>query len=150
MGIRDQTVELVLGGANIEPTDENKEEYVTALLDHKLGASISLAAEGFRTRHRPSRPLACSCRLVFCAGQGLQDVLGPFILRLFTAEECQMLLGGEQGVNDKALAQWKTHTRYSGQFSADHDVILWFWEVLEAGTPGKRPCPWAMSWLLLN
>ena len=61
-----------------------------------------------------------------------------------------MLLGGEQGVNDKALAQWKTHTRYSGQFSADHDVILWFWEVLEAGTPGKRLCPCAMSWLLLN
>ena len=51
VGIRDQTVELVLGGANIELTDENKEEYVTALLDHKLGASISLAAEGFRTRH---------------------------------------------------------------------------------------------------
>lgn len=61
-----------------------------------------------------------------------------------------MLLGGEQGVNDKALAQWKTHTRYSGQFSADHDVILWFWEVLEAGTPGKRLCPCAMAWLLLN
>ena len=118
VGVRDRTVDLVLGGSEIEVTDENKEEYVEALLDHKMGVSISLAAEGFRA--------------------GIQDVLGPFVLKLFSADECQMLLGGEQGVSDEALEDWKANTSYGGSFHSSHDIVTWFWEVLSEGSPDFR------------
>ena len=118
VGVRDGTVDLVLGGSEIEVTDENKEEYVEALLDHKMGVSISLAAEGFRA--------------------GVQDVLGPFVLKLFSADECQMLLGGEQGVSDEALEDWKANTAYGGSFHSSHDIVTWFWEVLSEGSPDFR------------
>ena len=108
VGVRDRTVDLVLGGSEIEVTNGNKEEYVEALLDHKMGVSISLAAEGFRA--------------------GIQDVLGPFVLKLFSADECQMLLGGEQGVSDEALEDWKANTSYGGSFHSSHDIVTWFWE----------------------
>ena len=56
---------------------------MASLLDHKLGISIALAAQSF--------------------GEGLEDVLGSFVLQLFSPEECQQLLGGEQGLTDEQL-----------------------------------------------
>lgn len=41
-------IELVPGGANIEVTDENKEEWLTAVLRHKLVISAESAAASFR------------------------------------------------------------------------------------------------------
>ena len=56
----------MLGGANVTVTDDNKREYVQAMLDHKLGLSISVAVEGFRA--------------------GLHDVLGKYVRGKWRAE----------------------------------------------------------------
>ena len=55
------------------------------------------------------------------------------MLQIFTAEECQLLLGGKQGVDDKVLADWRKNTSYSSPYADDHKVIKWFWEVLKDG-----------------
>ena len=57
----------VAGGADLKVTDENNRQYVESLVEHKLGVSISLATEAFR--------------------EGLEDVLGAFVLQLFSVSD---------------------------------------------------------------
>lgn len=66
---------------------------------------------------------------------GLNTILQQRWLRLFSADELQMLISGSQ--QDIDLRDWQEHTVYHG-FGPKHEVVLWFWEVLAELSSAQR------------
>lgn len=109
-------VELVPGGSQIDVTDENKEEWVTKLVEYKLVTSVTEQADAFR--------------------QGMLDVLSEAALCLFNADELKSELAGA-GLDElddsrfvKMLETWQKYTEYEGGYTADSKVVRWLWELI--------------------
>lgn len=105
-------VELVPGGAGIEVTDENKEEWLTALLRHKLVTAQSMAAVAFR--------------------DGIIDVFGGTgqtcpLLCLLSPDELIDLWGG-RGVERGDVARLRGVAQVSRVVERQAE---WLWQVLE-------------------
>jgi len=110
--VQGREVELVPGGAGIEVTDENKEQWLTELLRHKLVTSLRPAADAFR--------------------EGLTDVFGGSgnacpLLCLLGADELIELWGG-RGVARADVAQWRAVAEVNPVVSRQAE---WLWIFLE-------------------
>jgi len=108
--------ELVPGGASVPVTNSNKLQYVHLVADWHLRRRLGPAAAAF--------------------GAGLSRVISLEWLRVFSAREVNMLLGGGEG-RDIDVADMRRHCQYSG-YSAGSRTIKMFWEVVEKLTPDDR------------
>eukprot|EP00730_Choanoeca_flexa_P001559 TRINITY_DN10688_c0_g2_i2.p1 TRINITY_DN10688_c0_g2~~TRINITY_DN10688_c0_g2_i2.p1 ORF type:complete len:623 (+),score=131.76 TRINITY_DN10688_c0_g2_i2:77-1870(+) len=110
-----ETVPLKPGGADIPVTSLNKKEYVQLYIQHYLyercGASFDTFKAGFLTILQKTPALA---------------MLRP--------EELERLLCGEPEYD---LMDLKQHVRYVN-YTADDQVIKWFWETIESLPSSKR------------
>jgi len=110
------TIELIPGGAEIDVTEANKDDWVKRLAEYKLVTAVSEQGEAFR--------------------QGMLDVLSEAALQLFSAGELKKELSGEglDQLNDerlhKMLEAWRKYTDYEAGYSADSRVVRWLWELL--------------------
>jgi E3 ubiquitin-protein ligase HUWE1 len=50
-------------------------------------------------------------------------------LQIFTAEELEMILFGLPIIS---LEDWRTHTYYKGDYTADDQRVTWFWDILSS------------------
>ncbi|KAJ0399090.1 hypothetical protein P43SY_006068 [Pythium insidiosum] len=121
-----QEVDLKENGRNIDVTDENKEEYLQLVLQHRMLASISDQLQEFLT--------------------GIYDVVPKTLLSVFDYQELELMLCGIPTIDTK---DWRDHSRVRylkeednkhGKISVESQdkVIAWFWEVIEELAPEER------------
>ena len=102
------TLELKPGGSDIVVTEDNKVEYVHLLSEYKMTGSIKPQINSFLA--------------------GFYSIVPRNLLAIFSPEELELILCGLDVID---CSDWRRNTQYVN-FSADDDMIVWFWEVLES------------------
>lgn len=111
-----RVVELKPDGANITVNSSNWIEYIQAMADFKLNRQIREQCQAFR--------------------QGLTNVLPISWLYMFNTKELQVLISGaEIPVDVDDLAK---HTKYGGDYSAEHKTVKMFWKVVRKFDDDQR------------
>lgn len=105
-----RVVELKSDGANITVNSSNWIEYIQVIADFKLNRQIQEQCYAFR--------------------QGLANVLPISWLYMFNTKELQVLISGAEVPVD--IQDLMIHTRYGGDYHADHDTIKMFWNVIRS------------------
>lgn len=98
---------LVNDGEAVRVRNENKESYVLLKIDFMVKNFIYEQVEAIR--------------------KGMFKLLPQDILKDFTETEFEYLACGEHEID---IDDWKAHTVYSGVYTAEHNVIQWFWKTL--------------------
>ncbi|OWZ06040.1 HECT E3 ubiquitin ligase [Phytophthora megakarya] len=119
-------VDLKENGRNIDVTDENKEEYLRLILEHRMLESISDQLQEFL--------------------MGIYDVVPKGLLSVFDYQELELILCGIPTID---TADWRanTHVRYikpdenkkaKVTDEEQNGVLEWFWIVVEGLAPEER------------
>ena len=109
-----QEVPLIVGGENIEVTNENKRRYIYLVAKHHVSDRIKEQSNAFT--------------------RGLWDVIDSSWLRLFNEPELQVLISGaSDGKVD--IADMKSNTRYTGGYSRLDRNVVRFWNVVSTLSP---------------
>ncbi|XP_064390483.1 E3 ubiquitin-protein ligase NEDD4-like [Halichondria panicea] len=103
-----ENIELKPGGADIDVTESNKKEYVSLLMKWRFEDRI--------------------CKQMEALKKGFADVIPLKTLHVFDQREIEYLLCGLAEIN---VDDWKKHTVYSAGYTANDDVIIWFWKAVE-------------------
>lgn len=121
-----QEIDLKENGRNIDVTDENKEEYLTLVLEHRMLDSIAEQLQEFLS--------------------GIYDVVPKALLSVFDYQELELMLCGIPTID---IDDWKANAHI--RFIKDEDskklkitterqeeVVGWFWTVVESMAPEER------------
>lgn len=119
-------VDLKENGRNIDVTDENKEEYLRLILEHRMLDSIADQLQEFL--------------------MGIYDVVPKALLSVFDYQELELILCGIPTID---TADWRsnTHVRYikpdenkKAKITEEEQngVLEWFWIVVEGLAPEER------------
>lgn len=104
-------VELVEGGANLNVTNENVDQYIKTYWQYKLMTEIRLQLTAIL--------------------KGFHEVVPEELLMICTTHhDLQLLLSGMIPID---VDEWKEITDYSGSFETlqhKHVTCMWFWEIL--------------------
>ena len=109
-----RTIDLIPNGANIEVTDQNKEEYVKLLINYKFSTSIQ--------------------NQIHMINDGISDIIPLEWLRLFNEKELELLLCGNKQLD---IRDWKKFTNYRDCTYKDK-TIKHFWRWLDNASNEKR------------
>ena len=101
------TKELIPGGRDIVVTEENKHEFVMRLCETKMINEIKPQIQAFL--------------------KGFRSVIPRAKLEQFSPSELEIMISGPQQID---INDMKANTIYS-EISNDHQLIVWFWEILE-------------------
>ncbi|KAH7567631.1 hypothetical protein JRO89_XS07G0108400 [Xanthoceras sorbifolium] len=99
--------ELIPGGRNIKVTEENKQQYVDLVAEHRLTTAIRPQITAFL--------------------EGFTELIAGELISIFNDKELELLISG---LPDIDLDDMRANTEYSG-YSAASPVIQWFWEVVQ-------------------
>mmetsp|Transcript_5052 Transcript_5052/g.4982 ORF Transcript_5052/g.4982 Transcript_5052/m.4982 type:complete len:288 (+) Transcript_5052:543-1406(+) len=102
---------LTMGGDQIMVSEENKEEYIEKRLKFETYEIMKGGLELLM--------------------QGFYSVIPKALIKNFTSEELEICLCGLPFID---LEDWQDFTEYRGEYSQKHQVIEWFWEILEGFT----------------
>ena len=113
----DQTinVELIPGGSNTPVTKENVKQYVNAYIEFILNKSVEHAFTAFNS--------------------GFHHVCGSKVLELFHPSELMAMVIGNQNYD---FEEFEKTAEYKGDYSAEHPVIINFWQVFHALTVDEK------------
>ncbi|KAA6390409.1 MAG: putative E3 ubiquitin-protein ligase UPL1 [Streblomastix strix] len=103
-----RTIELVEGGNNIEVTEQNKFEYITLYVQNKLVGRISAQLHILR--------------------DGFNVLVPQNTLRQLKPEDLEELICGESRID---VDDWQKNSKYDPPFSKNHQVIIWFWQIVK-------------------
>ncbi|TFK50649.1 HECT-domain-containing protein [Heliocybe sulcata] len=98
------TVPLIPGGEDIPVTEENKREYVEALVDYRISTGVKEQFDAFMA--------------------GFMDIVPKDMISVFNEHELEWLIGG---ISDVDMDDWAKYTDYRNYEKTDQ-VIQWFWE----------------------
>lgn len=102
-----QTVELIPGGSDVKVTEENKEEYITAVINWRFVKRVSTQMGQIL--------------------KGLHEVVPNNLLRLFDANDLELLMCGLQQIDVK---DWKSNTMYKGGYGPSSQTVYSFWKCI--------------------
>jgi len=104
-----KVVDLIPNGSHISVTNENKEEYLNAMANYRLGRKIVKETESFL--------------------KGLHLIVPDDLLSNFDENELELLMCGKSEFDVKDLKQ--NHLDWCGTFNPQHRRLLnWFWIAL--------------------
>lgn len=106
-------------GDNILVSEENKDEFVTLLLERVLIKGVACQVDCFRRGlHRV-----------------VPEELVQRVAELMTVKEIELMVCGadEVDVND-----WEKHTNYENGYNPDSQPVRWFWEVVRRMSEQQR------------
>lgn len=112
-----RTTELLKGGSELLVNDGNKYEYVERYLNFFLNDVCQ-------------RPFGSFLR-------GFYSIMGDNALSLFSPEEIELLLVGDDSNRKLDISIMKSVTKYKG-FTADDKTIRWFWDYMDQATPEQQ------------
>lgn len=105
-------VPLTENGDQMEVDNSNKALYVEKMLDfyfkEEFGSNLSAITEGFF------------------------DIIPHRYIAPFNESQLEMLLSGQTDID---LEDWKANTEYSGELTAESDVVVWFWNWMSKQSP---------------
>lgn len=101
-------IELKEKGRSIWIKEENKEEFVELYLDYVLHKSTDAQFIAFN--------------------YGFSSLVPYEMLQVLDEDELELFLCGDVTIDVK---DWKQNTLYKGAFDHKHQIITWFWEILE-------------------
>jgi len=113
-----QTVELKPGGANIEVTNENLDEYLFLRLKQIALDRVAPQLHEFLI--------------------GVYETVPMALLSVFDYNELELLLCGLPEID---VEDWLKNTQYKGAYGNDgpnHPVMKWFWELMNESTMEQR------------
>ncbi|XP_055616307.1 E3 ubiquitin-protein ligase Nedd-4-like isoform X2 [Toxorhynchites rutilus septentrionalis] len=99
--------ELKPNGANIEVTNENKDEYIKLVIEWRFVARVKDQMQAFL--------------------DGFGQIVPLNLLKIFDENELELLMCGIQSIDVK---DWKRNTLYKGDYFANHVIIQWFWRAV--------------------
>lgn len=99
--------ELKPDGANIPLTDENKDEYISLIIQWRFVSRVQEQMNAFL--------------------EGFNALIPSTLVKIFDEHELELLMCGIQHIDVK---DWKQNTLYKGDYHANHIVVQWFWRVV--------------------
>ncbi|XP_053682402.1 E3 ubiquitin-protein ligase Nedd-4-like isoform X4 [Sabethes cyaneus] len=99
--------ELKPNGADIEVTNENKDEYIKLVIEWRFVARVKDQMQAFL--------------------DGFGQIVPLNLLKIFDENELELLMCGIQSIDVK---DWKRNTLYKGDYFANHVIIQWFWRAV--------------------
>uniref|UniRef100_A0A1B0A6K1 E3 ubiquitin-protein ligase n=1 Tax=Glossina pallidipes TaxID=7398 RepID=A0A1B0A6K1_GLOPL len=99
--------ELKPGGANIEVTNENKNEYIKLVIEWRFVARVKEQMTSFL--------------------DGFGSVIPLNLIKIFDEHELELLMCGIQNIDVK---DWRENTLYKGDYHQNHIIIQWFWRAV--------------------
>ncbi|EIW81058.1 HECT-domain-containing protein [Coniophora puteana RWD-64-598 SS2] len=106
-------VELMPGGADVPVTENNKAEYVEAVIEYRTKTRIQEQFTAFM--------------------EGFREIIPGELLNVFDERELELLIGG---MSDIDVDDWNRYTDYRG-YQKDDQVIEWFWQCIRSW-PSER------------
>lgn len=103
-----RTVDLVADGRHVEVTNENRLRFIHTMANYKLNKQIRSQCSAFL--------------------RGLTSIMDRSLIKMFSADELQQLISGSRVVD---MADLKANTNYGGGYSQNHELIRWFWSIVE-------------------
>ncbi|PIK54323.1 putative E3 ubiquitin-protein ligase NEDD4 [Apostichopus japonicus] len=102
-----KTTALKPGGASIDVTNFNKQEYIKLVIEWRFVNRIKIQMAAFK--------------------EGFAELIPIEDLKVFDENEIELLLSGLGDIN---VNDWRTNTAYRGGYHANHGVIQWFWKAV--------------------
>ncbi|XP_037817038.1 E3 ubiquitin-protein ligase Nedd-4 isoform X2 [Lucilia sericata] len=99
--------ELKGEGANIEVTNENKDEYIKLVIEWRFVARVKEQMTAFL--------------------DGFGSVIPLNLIKIFDEHELELLMCGIQNIDVK---DWRENTLYKGDYHQNHIIIQWFWRAV--------------------
>ncbi|KAI3649535.1 hypothetical protein MP228_005167 [Amoeboaphelidium protococcarum] len=109
------TVDLIDDGRNIPLTDENKKDYVELITQWRIKKRVEEQFNALMS--------------------GFYEFVPADMIDIFDERELELLIGGlaEIDVND-----WESNTEFKGGYTADDQVIKWFWQCVRSFDNEKK------------
>ncbi|KIK95295.1 hypothetical protein PAXRUDRAFT_827158 [Paxillus rubicundulus Ve08.2h10] len=108
------TIELKPGGADVSVTEENKKEYVDAIVEHRISKRVKEQFEAFMS--------------------GFSELIPQELITVFDERELELLIGGMSEID---VDDWTKHTDYRG-YEMNDEVIQWFWKCIRSWPPERK------------
>ncbi|XP_071445980.1 E3 ubiquitin-protein ligase Nedd-4 isoform X4 [Hetaerina americana] len=99
--------ELKPNGANIPVTNDNKDEYISLVIQWHFVSRVQEQMNAFLDGFSGLIPLA--------------------LIKIFDENELELLMCGIQNID---VRDWKQNTLYKGEYHPNHIAIQWFWRVV--------------------
>ena len=103
-----ETVDLVPDGRNIPVTEENKQEFVRLVVEHRLIKSVEEQLKEFLI--------------------GFHDIIPAELVSIFNEQELELLISGLPDIDND---DWKNNTEYHN-YQATSPQIQWFWRAVRS------------------
>ena len=103
-----ETVDLVPNGRNIAVTEDNKQDYVRLVVEHRLIKSVEEQLENFLT--------------------GFHDIIPAELISIFNEQELELLISGLPEID---IDDWKNQTEYHN-YQGTSPQIQWFWRAVRS------------------
>ncbi|KAG6854113.1 hypothetical protein C0991_010277 [Blastosporella zonata] len=107
------TIELKPGGEDMPVTEENKKEYVDAVVAYRISKRVKEQFDAFM--------------------EGLLELIPSDLIGVFDERELELLIGGMSEID---MDDWTKFTDYRGYEKTDQ-VIEWFWQCIRSW-PAER------------
>lgn len=101
-----QVVDLIENGRNIPVTEDNKQEYIRLITEHRLTGAVQEQLEHFL--------------------KGFHDIVPAELVSIFSEQELELLISGLPDIN---VDDWKNNTEYHN-YTAASPQIQWFWRAI--------------------
>uniref|UniRef100_A0A182NSD2 HECT-type E3 ubiquitin transferase n=1 Tax=Anopheles dirus TaxID=7168 RepID=A0A182NSD2_9DIPT len=99
--------ELKPDGADLEVSNDNKDEYIRLVIDWRFEARVKDQMQAFL--------------------EGVGSLVPLHLLKIFDENELELLMCGIQSID---VNDWKKNTMYKGDYYANHAVVQWFWRAV--------------------
>ncbi|KAJ7761524.1 hypothetical protein DFH07DRAFT_815291 [Mycena maculata] len=107
------TIELKPDGGDVPVTEENKKEYVDAVVSYRISRRVKSQFDAFM--------------------EGLLELIPSELINVFDERELELLIGGMAEID---MDDWTKFTDYRGYEKTDQ-VIEWFWQCIRSW-PAER------------
>ncbi|KAF8136296.1 hypothetical protein EV363DRAFT_1319230 [Boletus edulis] len=108
------TAEERFGELDIPVTEENKKEYVDAVVEYRISRRIKDQFEAFMS--------------------GFSELIPQELITVFDERELELLIGGMSEID---VDDWTKHTDYRG-YEMNDEVIQWFWKCIRSWPPERK------------
>ncbi|KAG7092267.1 hypothetical protein E1B28_008631 [Marasmius oreades] len=108
------TIELKPGGADIPVTQENKKDYVDAIVEYRISKRVKEQFDAFMS--------------------GFSELIPQDLITVFDERELELLIGGMSEID---VDDWTKFTDYRG-YEMNDEVIQWFWKCVRGWPPERK------------
>ncbi|KAF8522137.1 hypothetical protein BU17DRAFT_75225 [Hysterangium stoloniferum] len=108
------TIDLKPGGADIPVTEENKKDYVEAIVEYRISRRVKEQFEAFMS--------------------GFSELIPQELINVFDERELELLIGGMSEID---VDDWTKFTDYRG-YEMNDEVIQWFWKCIRSWPPERK------------